>query len=54
LRRQLRAVISAHASALADGAAYLFSAGPAAARLPYRELDAVVAELIATSAEDRP
>jgi ribonuclease P protein component len=42
LRRRLRAAVRAQAGALAPGARYLVSVGPAAAEISYRELEAHV------------
>lgn len=42
VRRRLRAAVCVHASLLEPGAAYLVSAGPAAARLEYQDLEEAV------------
>jgi ribonuclease P protein component len=49
VRRRLRASVAQHRSQLRPGAAYLFGAGREAATMPYADLQAAVAELLAGS-----
>lgn len=52
VRRRLRASIARHRSTLRPGAAYLVGAAPAAATVPFAELDSAVGTLL--SAAGRP
>ena len=47
VRRRLRAAARAHRSELQPGGAYLFGAAPAAATVPFAEIDAAMAQLLA-------
>jgi ribonuclease P protein component len=49
VRRRLRAAALAHRSELQPGGAYLFGAAPAAATVPFAELDAAMSQLLAVA-----
>jgi len=49
VRRRLRALTAAHRAELQPGGAYLFGAGPAAATIPFAELDAAMGRLLAVA-----
>jgi ribonuclease P protein component len=47
VRRRLRAAALGHRAELQPGGAYLFGAGPAAASVPFTEIDAAMGDLLA-------
>jgi ribonuclease P protein component len=47
VRRRLRAATLRHRAELRPGGAYLFGAGPAAASVPFAEIDAAMGQLLA-------